>query len=128
MVTRAFAQSRAGDMHLGRAFDLLQADTPSIFQGVGSPVEITAATAQWQKLRGDYRLQHLSHFRDKQTAHLGTPKAVPPPIYTDLFSFSEETVDLIDRLAAGTGMANIKIRDNIDAKPTATAFWRPWHD
>jgi hypothetical protein len=116
-------------MHLGRAFDLLQGDTLAVFHGVGSPVEIVAAIAQWQKLRGDHRLQRVLQFRDKQLAHLGTLKDdIPPPIYSDVFSFSEETVDLIDRLAAGTGMANVKVRDNIDAKPTATEFWQPWHD
>ena len=126
LVSREFAESREGDLHLGRAFELLEGDTLAIFQGVGSPVEIAAATAQWQKLRGDHRLQRISHFRDKQTAHLGARKDIPPPIYTELFSFAEDPVSLIDRLAAGTGMANIKVRDNIDAKQAAEAFWKPW--
>jgi hypothetical protein len=44
----------------------------------------------------------------------------------DLFALGAETVDLIDRLAKGTRMANVKIRDNIDAKTTVDAYWEPW--
>jgi alkanesulfonate monooxygenase SsuD/methylene tetrahydromethanopterin reductase-like flavin-dependent oxidoreductase (luciferase family) len=127
MVTRAFAESREGDLHLGRAFELLTGDTLESFQRVGLPAEIAAAAEQWQKLRADQRLNSLSHFRDKQTAHLGVLKdSIPAAKYGDLFNVAEAAVDLIDRLAAGLGMAKVKIRDEIDAKPAAEAFWKPW--
>ncbi len=127
LVTREFAPSRDGDLHLGRAFELLEGDTLAIFQGVGSPTDIGAAIDQFRKLRGDQRLTSLIHFRDKKTAHLGASRSdIPSPIYRDLFALADATADLIDRLAKGTAMANVKIRDNIDAKPAAEEFWKPW--
>jgi hypothetical protein len=127
MVTREFSKSRDGDLHLGRAIELLEGDTLAIFQGIGSPDDLSAAIENWKKLRGDQRLNSLVHFRDKQTAHLGSsdPK-IPPAINKDLFALAEATVDLIDRLAKGTRMADIKIRDNVDAKATVDAYWKPW--
>ncbi len=127
MLTREFAKSREGDMHLERAFELLEGDTLAIFQGVGSPDDLNAAIEGWKKLRGDRRLNSLIHFRDKQTAHLGSKNPdIPPAINKDLFALGEATVDLIDRLAKGTRMANIRIRDNVDAQSTVDAYWRPW--
>jgi AbiU2 len=127
MITRAFAKSRDGDMHLGRAFELLEGDTLAIFQGVGSRDDLRAATDEWKKLRDDQRLNSLIHFRDKQTAHLGVSDPnIPAAINKDLFALGEATVDLVDRLAKGTGTAIVKIRSNVDAKPTVDAFWKPW--
>ena len=127
MITREFAKSRDGDMHLGRAIELLEGDTLAIFQGVGSPDDLSAAIEDWKKLRGDQRVNSLIHFRDKQTAHLGTSNPdIPAAINKDLFALSEAIVDLIDRLAKGTGMANIKIRDNINAQDSVNAYWKPW--
>lgn len=127
MITREFARSREGDMHLGRAFELLEGDTLAIFEGVGSPDDLRAAIDKWKKIRDDQRLNSLIHFRDKETAHLGVKNPnIPAAINKDLFDLGEATVDLIDRLAKGTGMANVKVRSNVDAKPTVDAFWRPW--
>jgi AbiU2 len=127
MVTRVFSKSRDGDMHLGRAIELLEGDTLTIFRDIGSPDDLSAAIEDWKKLRGDQRLNSLIHFRDKQTAHLGSSNPdIPPAINKDLFSLGEATVDLIDRLAKGTRMADIKIRDNVDAKITVDAYWKPW--
>lgn len=127
MLTREFAKSREGDMHLGRAFGLLQGDTLTIFQDIGSPDDLNAAIEDWKKLRGDQRLNSLIHFRDKETAHLGAKEPdIPPVINRELFEIGEATVDLIDRLAKGTRMAHIKIRDNVDAQSTVDAYWKPW--
>jgi hypothetical protein len=127
MITREFSKSRDGDMHLGRAIELLEGDTLAIFQGIGSPNDLSAAIEDWKKLRGDQRLNSLIHFRDKKTAHLGSSNAdIPPAINKELFALGEATVDLIDRLAKGTRMAEIKIRDNVDAKTTVDAYWKPW--
>jgi hypothetical protein len=114
-------------MHLGHAFELLEGDTLAIFQGVGSPDDLRAAIDEWKKIRDDQRLNSLIHFRDKETAHLGVKNPnIPAAINKDLFALGEATVDLIDRLAKGAGMANVKIRNNTDAKPTVDAFWKPW--
>jgi hypothetical protein len=128
MITREFARSKEGDLHVGRAFELLKGDTLAHFQLKGSAGKLGAATEQWKKLRGDHRYQWLKHFRDKEAAHLGLSNPnISKPLWGDLLSFCEETVDLIYLLAEGTGMANVKVRDNIDAQTTATAFWKPWH-
>ncbi len=127
LITREYAKSRDGDMHLARAFELLEGDTLAIFQGVGSPDDLSAAIEDWKKLQGDQRLNSLIHFRDKQTAHLGASSPnIPPAINKDLFALGDATVDLIDRLAKGTRMANVKIRDNVDAQATVDAYWKPW--
>jgi hypothetical protein len=127
LITREYAKSRDGDMHLGRAFELLEGGTLAIFRGVGSPHDLNAAIEEWKKLRGDQRLNSLIHFRDKQTAHLGASNPnIPAAINKVLFALGNATVDLIDRLAKGTRMADIKIRDNIDAQDSVDAYWRPW--
>jgi AbiU2 len=128
LVTREFAKkSREGDLHLGRAFELLEGDTLAILQDVGSSKETTAAIDKSKKLRGDQRLNSLNHFRDKNTAHLGVSDPnIPPAINNDLFDLSEEVIDLIDHLAEGIGLTKVKIREDIDAKTTVEAFWRPW--
>jgi len=127
MVTREFSKSRDGDMHLGRAIELLEGDTLAIFQGIGSPDDLSAAIEDWKKLRGDQRLNSLNHFRDKKTAHLGMSNPdIPAAINKELFALGEATVDLIDHLATGTRMAHIKIRDSFDAQTTVDAYWKPW--
>jgi AbiU2 len=127
MITREFSTSRDGDMHIGRAIELLEGDTLTIFQGIGSPDDLSGAIKDWKRLRGDQRLNSLIHFRDKQTAHLGISNPdIPPAINKDLFALGGATVDLIDRLAKGTQMANVKIRDNVDAQPTVDAYFKPW--
>jgi hypothetical protein len=128
LVTREFAKkSRERDLHLGRAFELLEGDTLAILQDVGSSKETTAAIDKSKKLRGDQRLNSLNHFRDKNTAHLGVSDPnIPPAINNDLFDLSEEVIDLIDHLAEGIGLTKVKIREDIDAKTTVEAFWRPW--
>ena len=128
LVTREFAKnSRDGDLHLGRAFELLEGDTLRILQDIGSSTKVITATNQWNKLRGDQRLNSLMHFRDKNTAHLGVSNPnIPPAINKDLIALGEELVDVIDNLAEGIGLTKIKIRDNVNAGPTVEAFWRPW--
>jgi hypothetical protein len=128
MVMREFARSRDGDLHIGRAIELLKGNTLAHFRRVGSADKLEVAIAQWKKLRGDHRHERLKEFRDKEAAHIGMydPK-VPKPLWGELLEFCEATIDLIDLLAAGTGMANVKVRDNVDAQLTASAFWKPWH-
>ena len=128
LVTRAYAESRPGDLHLQRAFDLLK-DNPSIrlrLEANGSSVTLSAAEKHWQECRGNHRREQISHFRDKLTVHLGQPRSIPMPVYSDLFGFANATIDGIEKLAFAIGLANVKIRDNIDAWPAAHAFWQPW--
>lgn len=129
MIMREFATPRDGDLHIGRAFDLLKGEaTADHFQRVGHPDRLNAALALWKKLKGDHRHERLKEFRDKEAAHLGKPNPdIPKPLWGDLIYFCNSMVDLIDLLAAGTGMANVTIRSNVYAEETATAFWRPWH-
>jgi hypothetical protein len=69
LITREYAKSREGDMHLGRAFELLEGDTLAIFQGVGSPDDLSAAIEDWKKLRGDQRLSSLVARFNNLSAH-----------------------------------------------------------
>jgi hypothetical protein len=129
MIMREFvSRSRAGDLHIGRAIELLKGETLEHFRRVGAPDKLDAAIEKWKKLRADHRHEQLKEFRDKETAHLGIfdPK-LPKPLWGELLGFCNETVDLIDLLAVGAGMANVKIHDNTDAEETASAFWKPWH-
>jgi hypothetical protein len=41
---------------------------------------------------------------------------------------SEPGAAHIDKLAGATGLARIKIEENIDAKKEAATFWAPWAD
>jgi len=142
MVTREFAlPSREGDLHLGRAFELLKGDTLAIFQGVGSPVELAAAIEQWQRLRGDHRLPGLIHFRDKQTAHLGAQKDnIPAPTYTELFALHVRAGRAVhhrwlcphDRTGWGRGKvrfqgapAHVAARLRLHARQQGTRYPRP---
>lgn len=129
MIMREFtSNSRAGDLHIGRAIELLKGDTLAYFQRAGSAKKLDAAIGQWKKLRADHRHERLKEFRDKEAAHLGIfdPK-LPKPLWGELLDFCDATIDLIDLLAAGTSMANVKLRDNVDAQSPASAFWKPWH-
>jgi hypothetical protein len=124
MVAREFSEPRFTDRNLHRAVHLLSDPTVRIFnQNAKAKTE-----AHFKKCKGDNRLNEIRHFRDKYTAHIGEPKETPLPKYTDLFSFAKETVTCIDLIAVATGVANVKIADNIDAKQEAAAFWKPWAD
>jgi hypothetical protein len=82
--------------------------------------------AHWNKCRGDHRLQRITHFRDKYTAHLGEPKDIPEPEYGELFEFGLATVEVIDLLALATRVAVKSVKDDSDALQSAEAFWGPW--
>jgi hypothetical protein len=127
LVARAYAKARPGDLHLQRGFDLLK-DIPvrTEFDGMRLGAAIAEAERYWSKCTGDHRLPHLLHFRDKFTAHIGKPKDVPIPVYKDLFAVARATVTAMEKFARATGVADVPVREQIDAKPAAEAFWRPW--
>jgi len=127
-ITRAYSDSRAGDLHLRRAFEILR-DNPQIravFQQNASDDALREAEAYFQKCRGDHRLPRIEHFRDKIVVHLGQLKDIPAPLYKELFAFAHATIEAIEKLAFAIGVANVRVNDNIDAEPAAEAFWKPW--
>jgi hypothetical protein len=129
-IAREFAgNTRDGDLHLGRAFELLTGDTFAILRDVGSADDIDAAINQFSKLRGDQRLKSLIEFRNKKTAHLGTSNDnIPSALYGDVFALGEATIDVVDSLAKGIGVAKHKIREEVAARLMADKFWKPWKD
>jgi hypothetical protein len=125
LVARCYVKSRDGDLHIRRAFDLLR--IPAVrAEFKEREAAIVAAEVEMQRLRGDNRLQELSHFRDKYTAHLGESTGTSRPIYKEFFALAEDTVTLIEMLAHAIGIANTQVRDQIDAGEAAAAFWHPW--
>ena len=70
MIMRELASpSRGGDLHIGRAIELLKGDTLAYFRRVGSAKKLDAAIGQWKKLGADHRHERLKQFRDKEAAH-----------------------------------------------------------
>jgi hypothetical protein len=127
LVAREFSKPLETDKNLHRAVNLL--NIPMVREIFGKNTDaLTEAVAHFSKCKGDHRLQKIKHFRDKFTAHIGEPEEIPLPIYKELFSFAREAVQCIGQIASATGLANIKIEDNIDAKKEAAVFWAPWAD
>jgi hypothetical protein len=125
MIAREFSKPRETDRNLHRAIDLLSDPTVQQIFSKNSK-EIAEAEAHFKKCKGDNRLNEISHFRDKYTAHIGEPRGTPLPKYKDLFAFANETVHCIDLIAKATNIASVKVADNNDAKDQAAAFWKPW--
>jgi hypothetical protein len=103
-IAGAYAPSRPNDLHLRRAFDLL--DRPGVRTEVGlmasAPI-LDNAVILWARCKGDHRLRPIKHFRDKYTAHSSKPEDIPLPLYDDVFSFARDTMMVMDVLARGTG-------------------------
>jgi lysyl-tRNA synthetase class 1 len=128
LISRAYAEPKAGDLHLRVAAELLKGDNTAreIFDSANRPKKVADFEACWAKCRGDNRLQKIKHFRDKYTAHLGEPQDLSEPEYKELFEFGNVTVEAIELLALATGVAAKSIRDNNDAEASAEAFWSNW--
>ena len=123
LVSRIYARSREHDMHVGRAFELLEdSAVKAEIETRGPQGSLDEALATWRKLKADHRLPKVKQFRDKYTAHLGKPNPqIPVPEFQELFcmgehrpsvlarplrtarSFARETTVLLDRLARATG-------------------------
>ena len=129
LVSRVYAPSREHDMHVGRAFELLE--DPAVkaeMAGRGPPGSLTRALETWRRLRGDHRLPKIKQFRDKYTAHLGKPKPeIPLPEFGELFSFAHDTTQLLDQLARATGARweGLNTWDS-QLRESARRFWKPW--
>jgi AbiU2 len=130
LVSRVYALSREHDMHVGRAFDLLD-ENPAVkadMAGRGPPGSLNRALETWRSLRGDHRLPKIKQFRDKYTAHLGKPKPeISLPEFRELFSFAHDTTQLLDQLARATGARRegLNTWDN-QLQDSARKFWKPW--
>jgi len=100
LVSRIYARSREHDMHVGRAFELLEdSAVKAEIETRGPQGSLDEALATWRKLKADHRLPKVKQFRDKYTAHLGKPNPqIPVPEFQELFSFARETTVLLDRL------------------------------
>jgi hypothetical protein len=112
LISRAYAEPRAGDLHLRVAAELLKGDNTAreIFDSANRPKKVGDFEACWAKY----------------TAHLGEPRDLPEPEYKELFEFGNVTVEAIELLALATGVAAKSIRDNNDAEASAEAFWSIW--
>jgi AbiU2 len=128
LISRAYADPRQGDLHFRVAADLLKSDKTAreIFDSGNRSKKVADFEAHWNKCRGDHRLQRITHFRDKYTAHLGEAKDIPEPEFRELFEFGSATVQAIDLLGMVTGVAVKSIEENNDAVQSAEVFWNPW--
>jgi hypothetical protein len=127
LVSREYGKARPGDLSLQRAFDLLKDQkVRTEFDGRGLGVTLVDAETYWQQCNSDHRLRTVKHYRDKYTAHIGAPENIPLPKYKDVFAFAQRTVIAMEILARAIGLANVPVHDQVDARPAAQAFWRPW--
>jgi hypothetical protein len=129
LVSRVYAPPRKDDMHVARAFKLLN-DTAvkAEIATRGPESSLDEALKTWEELKADPRLPKVKHFRDKYTAHLGKPNPkIPLPEFQEVFGFARETTSLLDQLARCTG-ARTEGLDTWDyqAQKYAEAFWAPW--
>jgi AbiU2 len=125
----AYGASRPGDLHLRRAFDLLEHPAVRAELGLrGSPTLLDDAIRLWAQCKGDHRLLPIKHFRDKFTAHLSTPNDdIALPSFDDVFGFAQDTMRVIEVLARGTGARCEPLSDwQPAAEQAAGRFWSVW--
>ena len=125
----AYAASRPRDLHLRRAFDLLEQPAVRAELGLrGSATLLDDATRLWARCKGDHRLLPIKHFRDKFTAHMSTPNDdIGLPSYDDVFGFAQDTMQVIEALARGTGARCEPLSDwQPAAEQAAGRFWSVW--
>jgi AbiU2 len=127
-VAGAYAPPRPGDLHLRRAFDLMQKPEVSRQVGMmGSAAILQDAVILWEQCLSDPRLPVIKHFRNKFTAHRSKPQDIPLPEYEQLFAFAGDTMNVMDRLAEGTGARTQPLRDwQKEFASSAALFWGPW--
>ena len=109
VVSRAYADTRPGDLHAQYAFDLLkEPDVRTEVERTGNAKALARAIEHWTKCRGDNRLSSLRAFRDKQIAHWGQMET-PGPVINDIFAMSRATATAIELLAQGTGVVSLTL-------------------
>jgi hypothetical protein len=132
-VERAFAPVNRpkSDRHARVAFTHLS--DQNVFDEVahaGSRKLLHHACDRWRDLDADSRRKRLRHYRDKVVAHTGV-RELPLPLVSDLTSYAMSTVDVLARLARGTGVLELQqqLKVQTDAyDASAKAFWSVWHD
>jgi AbiU2 len=124
IVSRAYAKSRDGDLHVQHAFDLLKdGTTRAAVEAKGNAVLLAEAIALWSKCRGDHRLNSVLAFRDKQIAHWGE-LGQRAPIINDIFAVSRATATVFEKLAQGCGVVTLSLDSQLMGYPEAAArFW-----
>jgi hypothetical protein len=124
LVSRAYADTRPGDLHTQYAFDLLK--EPAVrteVERTGNATALAQAIRHWTKCRGDNRLNSIRAFRDKQIAHWGQMKT-QGPIINDIFAMSRETATAIELLAQGTGVVSLSLNSQLmNYSDKADRFW-----
>jgi hypothetical protein len=129
LVARGYAKSRGGDLHAGRAFDLLK--HKDVRKSVVSPqteADMADAEQRWLKNIGDHRLPSFLHFRDKYLAHLGEPEeGIPIPTYGEVLGLARDTAYTFAKLALGSGVVGLTLDSQTPAhKESAVKFWGKW--
>jgi hypothetical protein len=124
IVSRAYAKSRDGDLHVQHAFDLLKdATVRGAVESDGNAALLAEAILLWSKCRGDHRLNQVLAFRDKQIAHWGELDQ-RPPIINDIFAVSRATTAAFEKLAQGCGVVTLNVDSQLMGYPEAAArFW-----
>jgi hypothetical protein len=119
-----------GDHHIRRAFDevLKHTSVRARIEKQGTMVELREAETMWAALCNDPQREHIKHFRDKSTAHLGqTNPKVSRPSYAAFFDFARRTALLMERLAHASGGTRERLNEHLDDFDVAAEiFWAPW--
>jgi hypothetical protein len=67
LISRAYAESKPGDLHLRAAAEMLKGDNIArqIFDSGDKPKKVVDFEERWAKCCADHRLQRIKNFRDK---------------------------------------------------------------
>ncbi len=125
LVTRAYANARPpDDRHAQYAFELLNDPaTRSKVEAQGDATALAEAIGLWGKCRGDNRRQAITNLRNKQIAHLGALKSLPP-IINDVFDVTRATAKALERLAQGAGVVGLSLDSQLSVyREKADRFW-----
>jgi hypothetical protein len=128
LVAGAYSVTRDEDLHVRKAFELLQNEkTRASIEEMGSKEMLITAEKEWEKCLADPHQTSIKHFRDKSIAHFGKPKeGVQRPSYNDFFKFARRTSAVMEMLAHSVGKTE-RLDEFADLMAgSAVEFWRPW--
>jgi hypothetical protein len=123
----AFSPTRPGDRHLRKGFEDIS--LPALRAQLSMNPQVFAdAEARWKNLQTDPRLVTIKHFRDKRTAHSADSIAgIRTPQWGEMFDFSREVANTMEKFAIGVGVTTEKLRDTEDWRlESSQKFWTPW--
>ena len=92
-----------------KAFSLLEDQTVrcELSKHGGDETRLDAAIAKWSALKDDAVKEKMRAVRDFQSAHNIPSKALSNLCMSEYLRFSRETINLVEDLAAGTGVVSI---------------------